>query len=414
MRVLIVTQNFPPLEGGISTHCYEMARNWGRSEEVWVLAPHASAADGDHPFPGRLVRMPRAGNQVSRLLVSLVSTLRLTRRIRPDLIYGTHWRNCGVALRLVASFTKVPFFLAVHGSEVFDLLKPHRKLYLALFRWVAAGCRGFVALGQYQQHILRKLRIENERVFTSPEGIDLTRLATAEGDGSNLIRARHHLEGKAVIVTVGRLVERKGHDMIIRALPQVLNRVREAVYLIVGRGPMEKRLRALAREMGVQDRVLFCGFVPEKDLMAYYQAADVFAMPNREVEGDTEGFGIVFVEAGACGKPVVGGLSGGAVEVIADGVTGFLVNPVSVEEIAQTLTTLLEDRGLASRMGRAGRARVEQHYTYQQVAQNIAVFLRQVVDKSGVRWMGSVPVQPPERKESHPGNKVSRSSHNLT
>jgi phosphatidylinositol alpha-1,6-mannosyltransferase len=185
------------------------------------------------------------------------------------------------------------------------------------------------------------------------------------------------LTGKRVIVTVGRLVDRKGHDMIIRALPKVLNDIPETVYLIVGRGPTEERLQALAREVGVENHIVFCGFVPEAELLAHYHAGDVFAMPNREVRGDTEGFGIVFVEAGACGKPVIAGRSGGAVEVVAEGVTGFLVNPLDVHEIAETLTTLLQNRDLAARMGEAGRARVEQHYNYQQVAANIAGFLRQ-------------------------------------
>lgn len=379
MRILILTQNFPPLEGGISTHCYEMARHWARQEEVWVLAPHASRAEAAVPgFGGRVVRMPHVDGKASRLTVTLGSTWRWVRKIRPDLIYGTHWRNCGIALRVVGMLTGAPFCLAVHGSEACSLLEPDASLAASWFRWVSAGCRGFVALGQYQRYLLEKLGIKANRIFTSPEGMDLERLAGLDVQGGTSVRERHRFDHKKVIVTVGRLVERKGHDMIIRALPEVLKDVPEAVYLVVGRGPMETRLRKLAREMGVEDRVAFAGFVPDQDLLAYYQAADVFAMPNREIEGDTEGFGIVFVEASACGKPVVGGRSGGAVEVIADGVTGFLVDPWSVEDIARTLRILLQDSDLAARLGRQGRARVQQNYSYQQVAHNVAEFLRKV------------------------------------
>ncbi len=381
MRILILTQNFPPLEGGISTHCYEMAKNWAQDDDVWVLAPRASDVGKSLPLSsGNLVRMPAGHNKLSRLFLSIGWTFHLARKIRPDLIYGTHWRNCGIALRIVKLLTGFPFFLAVHGSEVYYLLEPGRKLTQHLFRWVVSGCQGFVALGQYQRQILQRLCIPAEMVFTSPEGIDLARLAQV--DVNDHVRARHNLNGKLVILTVGRLVERKGHDMIIRALPQVLKDVHEAAYLIVGRGLMEDRLRALARELGVEDRVLFCGFVPDTALMAYYQACDVFAMPNREVGGDTEGFGIVFVEAGACGKPVIGGRSGGAVEVIEDGVTGLLVNPGDVSEIARTLTLLLKDRELAARMGQAGRARVERHYIYAHVAANISAFLWQAIGES--------------------------------
>lgn len=381
MRILILTQNFPPLEGGISTHCFEMARNWSRQDDVWVLAPYA-ADEGMTPRAGRLVRMPRARHGFSRFWVSLIATVKLARRIRPHLIYGTHWRNCGIALRISARLTGIPFFLAVHGSEVLNLFEPRRRLFRVLFHWVARGCRGFVALGEYQQQILGKLCINKNKIFTSPEGIELARLATVSSQSRNRIRARLNLVGKRVIVTVGRLVERKGHDMMIRALPRVLEEVPDAAYIIVGRGPMEGRLKALAQQLGVLEHVLFCGFVPETELFAYYQAGDVFAMPNREVDGDTEGFGIVFVEAGACAKPVVGGRSGGVREVVANGVTGFLVNPLEVEEIARTLTVLLQDHELARRMGQAGRARVEQHYTYRQVAGNIVGYLRQAIGVS--------------------------------
>ena len=290
MRILIFTHNFPPLEGGISTHCYEMARNWARQEEVWVLAPHTSGEDAhDFSFAGKIVRMPAAHNKLSRFMVSLESTVRLARKIRPDLIYGTHWRNCGIPLRVIGAVTRVPFCLAVHGSEVFYLLERRRKVLSFLFRWVASGCRGFVALGQYQKQILGKLGISAAKIYTSPEGINLGRLAKVDADARSRIRARYHLNGRPVIMTVGRLVERKGHDTILRALPQVLKEIHDAVYLIVGRGPMEGRLRALAREMGVESHVLFCGFIPERELFAYYQVSDVFAMPNREVGGIRKG-----------------------------------------------------------------------------------------------------------------------------
>jgi len=376
MRILILTHNFPPQVGGISTHCYEMARHWSRGDEVWVLAPHTSGEDANNfSFAGKIVRMPPAHNKLSRFLVSLESTLRLERKIRPDVIYGTHWLNCGIALRLAGMLAGIPFFLAVHGSEVLELLGPRKKGALVLFRWVAAGCRGFVALGGYQQQILEKLGIDRAKVFTSPEGMDFSRLANISQNDASGIRARHKLVGRCVILTVGRLVERKGHDRVIQALPRILAEVPDAVYLVVGRGPEEDRLRALARANRVEDRVVFCGFVPETELMAYYLACDVFAMPNREVGGDTEGFGIVFVEAGACGKPVVGGRSGGAVEVIRDGVTGFLVDPEDVEETARALVRLLRDPKLAAEFGRAGRARVERQYCYQQIADNIKSFL---------------------------------------
>src|SRR2546426_11215779 len=178
MRILILTHNFPPQVGGISTHCYEMARHWSRGDEVWVLAPHTSGEDAhDFSFAGKIVRMLAARGRLARLLVTFWWTLHLARRIRPDVIYGTHWRNCGIALRLAGMITGIPFFLAVHGSEVLELLGPRKKGTLVLFRSVAAGSRGFVALGGDQQQILQKLGIHRAKGFTSPEGMDFSMLA---------------------------------------------------------------------------------------------------------------------------------------------------------------------------------------------------------------------------------------------
>src|SRR5207245_4010391 len=101
----------------------------------------------------------------------------LARRIHPDVTYGTHWRNCGIALRLAGMLAGIPFFLAVHGSEVLELLGPRKKGALVLFRWVAAGCRGFVALGGYQQQILEKLGIERAMVFKCTDGLYFSRMS---------------------------------------------------------------------------------------------------------------------------------------------------------------------------------------------------------------------------------------------
>ena len=121
------------------------------------------------------------------------------------------------------------------------------------------------------------------------------------------------------------------HDKIIEALPAILEQVPDVVYLIVGTGREEERLRVYAQEKGVADRVIFAGHVPDEELPAYYNAADVFIMPNREEGTNVEGFGIVFLEANACGIPVIGGRSGGTVDAIADGLFGCRAHNAPME-----------------------------------------------------------------------------------
>ncbi len=371
MRLLVVTHNFPPFEGGITTHALEVTKNLSKlGQEPVVLAPRVGGWQAvDTSLPFRVVRMPGATSKYLRFLLTVFYTLSITIRWRPKVIYSTHWRNSGLAVALVCMLTRVPFFQAIHGSEVLSLVGGKGRRWL--FEWVSGRTRGFVALGKYQETILGRLGVPQEKIYTSPEGVDLARFDGDDLGTVDAIRTLYGLNDHKLILTVGRLVERKGHDMVIAALPEVLKSVPDAVYLVVGRGPMEERLKQMAQGDSVHKSIIFAGYVPEEKLPAFYKACDVFVMPNREVESDTEGFGIVFVEAGACGKPVIGGRSGGVVEVIKDGITGFLVDPLDTGQLAQAIVQALTDEGMANRMGLAARARVVEEYDYYHVTSGI-------------------------------------------
>ena len=151
-----------------------------------------------------------------------------------------------------------------------------------------------------------------------------------------------------VILCVGNLVARKGQDMVIRALPSLRQTIPDVTYLIVGEGPYRVPLDKLTLELGVRDRVIFAGRILVEELPDIYAISDVFVMPSRNEECDVEGFGLVFLEASACAKPVVGGRSGGIPDAIEEGVTGLLVGPRDPEDIANALARLLSDGDLAA------------------------------------------------------------------
>ena len=155
-------------------------------------------------------------------------------------------------------------------------------------------------------------------------------------------------------MTVGRLMWRKGQDMLIRALPEIVKAVPNCVYLICGTGPYEAGLRELAQSLQVDSQVIFLGSLPSEHLPSLYNLSDVFVMPNRmsEKTRDVEGFGIVFLEANACEIPVVGGRSGGTSDAVADGESGLLVDGSSPGEIAGSVIRLLQDPILAQDNGR--------------------------------------------------------------
>jgi len=175
------------------------------------------------------------------------------------------------------------------------------------------------------------------------------------------ITQKHSLESKWVILTVARLVRVKGIDTVIRALPKVLEAIPNTAYLVIGDGPLRAELEHLAEALGVSDHVVFVGAIDHlsNDLPRYYQTCDVFVMVSRPLPHgrEIERFGVAYLEAGACGKPVVAGRGGGVGEAVEDGVTGLLVDPLDVNEIADTIVRVLKDEELARRLGENGRKR---------------------------------------------------------
>jgi phosphatidyl-myo-inositol dimannoside synthase len=211
-------------------------------------------------------------------------------------------------------------------------------------------------------------------------GVDVDRF-TPDADGA-AVRRRYGLGEAPVVVCVSRLVARKGQDVLVAGWSRVLARHPGARLLLVGGGPAEVSLRRAVAARGLSDSVVLTGATAPSELPGHYAAGDVFAMPCRTRRGglDVEGLGMVFLEAAACGRPVVAGTSGGAPETVQEGVTGHVVDPRSPEVVADTLVDLLDDRARARAMGAAGRAWVEQRWSWSTIAAGFADLLEPARD----------------------------------
>ena len=195
-------------------------------------------------------------------------------------------------------------------------------------------------------------------------GIDIEHFKAVD---ATVLRHSLGLTEKKVIVSVGRLVHRKGQDFLIESMPQILKKVPSAHLLLVGQGPYRKRLEKLANKYSLQKNITFIGRIQYKDLPGYICVGDLFAMPSRSRFAglEVEGLGIVYLEASACGLPVIAGASGGAPDAVIEGVTGFVVDGTNTEEIANRAIQLLLDEKLRISMGSAGRAWIEKEWRWQ-------------------------------------------------
>jgi phosphatidylinositol alpha-1,6-mannosyltransferase len=237
-------------------------------------------------------------------------------------------------------------------------------------RRVHRGAVAVIANSQNTRRLLRNAGVPDSKIHVIYPGVDPERFSPSV-DG-RAVRGRFAPEGGPLLLSVGRLQRRKGHDLAIAAIARLVREWPTLRYVIVGGGEEKPRLEALARDCGVARHVIFAGEAKAVDLPAYYAACDVFMLPNRLDEGDIEGFGIVFLEAAASTRPAIGGRSGGVPEAIAEGQTGLLVSGTDADELAATVHRLASDRLLARRLGLAGRDRVLREFTWAATAARIS------------------------------------------
>lgn len=376
MRLLAVTNDYPPEIGGIGSYVFELYRRLPEQGiDVRILAPAMAgdaAFDAAHGldvvrFPARLVRSTRA-------LAARIQHLAADR----DLITLGSTLPMGFA----ATRTGLPVVLHTHNSEIiYDRVPVTRWLQRRLISQTAL-C---TVLTEYTAAALAPA-FRGHPVVAMPPAVDLERFHPSV-DGS-LIRDRFGIgREQPLIVHAGRLAPRKGQDVLIAAMPRILEQIPEATLLIVGAGPYERRLRRIADEHRLPaSAIRFAGPVAWNELPAVHAAATVFATPCRSRFGgrEVEGFGQVFLEAQACARPVIVGDSGGAPETTIDGVTGFVVNGLDVETIAARSTQLLADPVLAARMGAAGRRHVEERFGWDARAAAFGDALRGLLDRRQV------------------------------
>jgi phosphatidylinositol alpha-1,6-mannosyltransferase len=266
-------------------------------------------------------------------------------------------------------WTGLPYSVFVHGEEL-SFAAESRELTFLTGR-VLRGAATLIANSHNTARLLTGTwGVRSERVKVLHPGVDTTRFVPAPRDAA--ARDRLGWGGRPVVLTVGRLVSRKGQDMMIRALPAVRRRVPDVLYAVIGDGEERANLETLADREGVRGHVQFLGEVPDDEIIRGYQQCDLFALPNRQVGPDIEGFGMVLLEAQACGRPVLAGASGGTAETMTPGQTGVVVPCEAPEPLAAAVADLLADPARLDRMGAAGRRWAVEQFDWEALADRAA------------------------------------------
>lgn len=358
MRVLIVSVDFPPHTDGVSTVSHELAsRLAGSGEEVIVIGPKSK---GDHEYDSkqkfRVIRTPLYEFGYLRFLPIffvmpfIIAKYRIKKVIAMNIAYG------GLISYLFFRLLGFSYILWAYGYEFakFENKPFMRRLYLKIYK----NSIFVAAITDFVKQRLVKFGVSPEKIVVVKPGSNPEKYHPIIVN--NEFIERYKLGNKRPILSVGRLIERKGFDMTIRAMKDVLEEFPEAVYLILGKGQFKNRLEELVAEFGINGSVRFMGRVTDEELLSFYNLCELFIMPSRTLDGkgDIEGFGIVYLEANACGKPAIGGFDGGVGEAIKDGATGLLVDSCDVKAISGAIKKLLLDKDYARQLGENGRKRV--------------------------------------------------------
>jgi phosphatidylinositol alpha-1,6-mannosyltransferase len=360
-KTLLITNDFPPRPGGIQSFVHNLALRQDPDSLTVIASTFPGAREFDAAQPFEVIR-EHAG-----LLLPTPGVARRAAAIARARGCDTVWFGAAAPLGLLAGGLRrragIERVVAqTHGHEIGWAALPGPR---GLLRRIGNDTDIMTFLGEYTRVRLARELADVTVLARLAPGVD-TATFTPAVDGS-VIRKRHGLVDRPVVVCVSRLVPRKGQDTLIKAWPEIRRRVPDAALLIVGGGPYRGALERLADS---RPEIVFTGEVPWEELPDHFAAGDVYAMPCRTRRGglDVEGLGIVYLEASAVGRPVVVGDSGGAPDAVRDGETGVLVDGRNVAMVADRTATLLADEALARRMGAAGRTWIEEEWGWDQQA----------------------------------------------
>jgi phosphatidyl-myo-inositol dimannoside synthase len=362
-RLLLISPDFPPERGGIQTMAHRLASAM-TGFQTTVVTPTSAGAQGFDRTSGLATKRTRApwGNRRAALIALNEGAVREGLRLRPHATLNLHIITSPAAA-LLRRRLRAPTVQYFHAKEIAD------KGRLSVF--AARRADAVIAVSAYSRGLLADAGADTTQVRLIPPGVDLP--------GPQALADEPHAP---TVLTVARLEDRyKGHDVLARALVQVRERVADVQWIVIGDGALRGELEALVSSLGLREAVRFLGAVSDELRDEWLRRCDVFAMPSRlpGARRAGDGFGIVYLEAAAHGKPVVAGRAAGALDAVLDGETGVLVDPTDPGAVAAALTELLREPQLARRLGAAAELRAHE-FAWPRIAERVQALLLEQLD----------------------------------
>jgi phosphatidylinositol alpha-1,6-mannosyltransferase len=297
-------------------------------------------------------------------------TFKLFYKKRYDVLFIGHFMTThAFGVIMLKYLKKIPYAVLVHGNDLTYAI--NTKIDKILGRWVLNNASLIMGNSRFTANCVRNAGYKGHVEVLNP-GVDLAQFHP--GADTTEVRNKYGLNGRRAILTVTRLVPKKNVDSVLHALPKVIESFPDLLYIVVGEGPDRERLEKICDELKLRPYVRFLGRIENSLLPAFYCASNLFIMPTK----GTETFGITFIEANACGLPVIAGNTGGVADAVVDGETGLFVDPCNVSEIARAMILLLSDMQYSRKLGENGRRRIETYFNWQNIGAKLELFLEKM------------------------------------
>jgi phosphatidylinositol alpha-1,6-mannosyltransferase len=369
-KVLVLTENFPPISGVSGRWFWELYSRLPKEQYLSLADDVQGAAEFDNTHQLNILRMPLKSSEWGfKSFSGMKFYWRLFRQIRNIIkqqrvthIHCGQVIHEGVTAWILKLITGTPYLCYVHGEDVETAATSGE--HNLMVKQVCKHAEILICNSHNSANIIKRLNYAGDvKIHVLHPGVNASLFVPAAVD--NAFKQHMAWQGRKVIITVGRLQERKGQDMMIRATALLKYQFPEILYAVIGRGECLESLQALASELGLNDHVQFLTDVSDAQMIQCYQQSDIFILPNRTIGNDIEGFGMVLVEAQAFGKPVIAGDSGGTKETMRLNESGYVIDCTDPIMISKTVAKLLANPTRCTAMSKVGRQHVEAELDWQ-------------------------------------------------
>jgi phosphatidyl-myo-inositol dimannoside synthase len=369
-QLLVITELLLPTKGGTAVWFDEVYRRIGGKGIHIVTADVEGAAEHDATHPNTIHRISFIRHwwlkpeSLATYLKLLFKGLFITLRHRPAEVHAGRVLPEGLVGWIIARLSGIPITIYAHGEEITGWMEP-MKHRAKCFTYRHAD--RLIANSDFTYNELLKIGVDKSRITLISPGVDIDRFRP-DLKTDDLLNSIELSNDSNLILSVGRLSRRKGFDQLLQVVADLTAQGLKVDYALIGIGEDDAYLKQIAADLNILPHVHFLGHVSQEDLPRWYNACTLFAMPNREINGDTEGFGMVFIEAAACRKPVIAGIAGGTGSAVVNGETGLRVNGGSVEEITNAIKQLLTDKNGYKVMSDKAYTRATDEFSWDAIA----------------------------------------------